>query len=253
MRRFVPLMGLSLCLTTPAYASTPVFIGGGVERFVWQEYNVNDSKLVKESGQRMFVSVEADNEVSDRWTYGFRGRIYSGTVNCDGQVKSGTCSSDTDYDGAAITADFTGRFIGTDGAYTDLALRFGVTGDVWKRQIAAATSYNEEYFVVSGTLGLAYVPEQGWFGDAGVKYPLLADEDVKLYDKVSVSPQGAFSVYANVGYNFNQRWAIKGYYDSYRFKPSDRDTLTNGGVVVGDIAQPESSMDSYGVTVGFYF
>lgn len=253
MRRLFALIGLSFCVIVPAIA-TPVYIGGGVEQFVWQEYDSGNSKLVKESGQLMFLTVEVDDQVSDRWTYGFRGRIYSGAVDCEGQLKVGTCAdNDSDYDGASIAADFTGRLIRADGGYSDLGLRFGFAGEAWRRRIPGVSGYSEEYFVVSGNLGLAYVPERGWFGEAGAKYPLSIDEDVKLYDDVSLSPQGAFSLYAGVGYNFNQRWAIKGYYDSYRFKASDPDPLTNGGVLVGNVTQPESTMDRFGVTVGFYF
>lgn len=252
MRRLFALMGLSLGLAMPVCAA-PVLIGGGVEQFVWQEYDSGDNKLVKESGRRMFVTVEADNEVSDRWIYGFRGRIYSGEMACDGQIKTGSCASDTDYDGIALAVNFTGRFIGTDGNYSNLGLRFGISGEAWRRRLAGVGGYSEEYFVASGNLGLAYVPEQGWFGEVGVKYPFSVDEDIDLFDEVSVSPQGAFSPYASVGYNFHQRWAIKGHYDSYRFKTSDTGPLTNNGAFVGNVTQPESSMDQFGITVGFYF
>jgi len=253
MRRLFALMGLSVTLAAPLHAS-PVDIGGGVEHFVWQEYDPAGGKLLKESGQRLFVSLGADNEVSDRWIYGFRGRLYSGTVNCNGQLKTGTtCTQDTDYEGISATADFTGRFIGTDGRYSDLALRLGLGGEGWRRRVQGAGSFTEEYTVLFGKLGFAYIPEQGLFGEAGVKYPLSVHEDVKLYDSVSLSPQGAFSPFATVGYNFNQRWSIRGYYDGYRFKSSDPKPLYDGGVFVRDVSQPKTNMDTFGITVGFYF
>ncbi|HEY0719809.1 MAG TPA: hypothetical protein VGE50_01010 [Gammaproteobacteria bacterium] len=254
MHRLLALMGLSLIVTAPLYAA-PVQIGGGVEQFDWQEHDGGGNKLLKESGQRLFVGVEAENDVSNRWTYGFRGRVYSGTVDCDGQLKAGSsCASDSDYDGVAITADFTGRFIGSAGDYSDLGLRLGVGGEAWRRHPNdSAISYTEEYVVTFGKLGLAYIPEQGLFGEAGAKYPFSISEDVKLYDHVTLSPQGAFSLYASVGYNFHQRWVIKGYYDSYRFKASDPKPLYDGGVSVGDVVQPESKMDTFGLNLGFYF
>lgn len=253
MRRLLALMGLSLAVTAPLCAA-PVEIGGGVEQFVWQEYDDGGGKLLKESGPRLFVSLEAQKEVSNRWTYGFRGRLYSGTVEYDGQLMDGTpYTTDTDYDGIAISADFTGRFIGTDGRYSNLGLRLGIGGEAWRRHLLGAAGYTEEYVAVIGKLGLAYLPEQGWFGEAGAKYPFSVNEDVDIYDDVSLSPQGAFSLYASVGYNFNQRWVVKGYYDSYRLKASDPKPLYDAGVLVGDVYQPESRMDVLGVTVGFYF
>lgn len=257
MRRLFALMGLFPCLALPAYAA-PVDISGGVERFVWQEYGDGGSKLLKESGQRLFVAVEAENEVSDRWTYGFRSRVYSGTVDYDGQSwASASHATESDYDGVAILADFTGRFIGAAGGYSDLGLRFGLGGEAWRRHILSnqgVSGHTEEYVVVFGKLGLAYIPEQGWLGEVGAKYPFAVDVDVDIDDDVSLSPRGAFSFYARIGYNFNQRWSIKGYYDSYRFKASDPEPLSSGGVVVNPaVIQPESAMDTLGISVGFYF
>ena len=251
MRCLLALIGLSCAV--PAFAA-PVDIGGGMEQFVWQEYATGGSKLLKESGQRLFMSVEAENEVSDRWTYGFFGKIYSGTVNYDGQLMSGTpYSTDSDYNGILADIDFTGRFLASNGEYSDLGLRFGLGGDAWRRHILGTNGYTEEYVVVFGKLGLAYMPQEGWFGDVGAKYPFSVNEDVKLYDHVSLSPQGTFSLYATAGYNFNQRWSVKGYYSGYRFKASDSKPLTNGGVLVSDVYQPRSTMDLYGLTVGIYF
>ncbi len=251
MHRQLALMGLSCLVAVPLYAA-PLEINGGVEQFVWEEFDGGGDKLLKESGQRLFIGLEAEKEVSDRWTYGFRGRIYSGTVDYDGQTSTGASHpTETDYDGLAITADFTGRFIGSDGYYSDLGLRLGVGGETWRRHILpnnGVIGYTEEYVVVFGKLGLAYIPEQGLFGEAGAKYPFSIDEDVDLYD-ASLSPQGAFSLYASAGYNFNDRWVIKGYYDSYRFKASDVEPLSSGGTV----QQPESDMDTVGLTLGFYF
>lgn len=258
MRRLFALTGLSFCVAGPLFAA-PVDISGGVEHYVWQEYDSGGSKLLKESGQRLFVAVEAENQVSNRWTYGFRGRIYSGTVDYDGQSLTSTAhSTDSDYDGVAITADFTGRFRGMTEEYSDWGLRFAFGGEAWRRHIRSqgtVSGYTEEYAVAFGKLGLAYIPAQGWQGEVGAKYPFSVEEDVDIYDDVSLSPKGAFSLYGRVGYNFNQRWSVKGYYDSYRFNASDPEPLTNNGVPVGPepIVQPESKMDTFGISAGFYF
>lgn len=246
MRRVFPLLGLSLYVTAAA-AAAPVDISGGIEQFVWQEYDEGGGKLLKESGQRLFIAVEAEKQVSERWIYGFRGRLYSGNVDYDGQTMTGAPhSTSTDYDGIAIAADFSGRFIDAAGGYSAMALRFGVGGEAWRRHILpnnGVIGYTEEYVVAFGKAGLAYLPEQGWSAEAGLKYPFSVDEDVDLYN-VSLSPQGAFSFYARAVYNINQRWSIKGAYDSYRFKRSD---------VVNGVVQPESSMDTFGISVGVYF
>lgn len=256
MRYFLAPLGLGLFLCSfSAVAAAPVDIGGGIEQFSWQELDDAGGKLLKESGQRLYVSVASEEMVSDRWTYAFRGRLYSGTVKCDGAAVGGvSCSgNNADYDGISAIIDFTGRLLSADGQYSDWGLRFGIGGETWRHHLQGSNGYSDTYTVGLGRLGIAYTPPQGWFGEAGAKYPLAVSEKVDLYDGVTLNPQGAFSLYATVGYNFNWRWSVKGYYDSYRFKASDSKALYDAGTYVSDISQPESKMDSLGINLGFFF
>lgn len=262
MRRLAALLGLSFALNAAPAAAGPVDIGVGIERFNWQEFDISGAKMVKESGPRLFVSLESENQVSERWIYGFRGRIYAGTVTYDGQlIGSGTpYSTDSDYSGFSGAVDFTGRFPRANGEFSDWGLRFGLGGDSWNRHLQDGVSggtvvagYTEKYTALVGRLGVAYVPVQGWFGEAGAKYPFKVREEVNLYDGVTLEPQGAISLFGTIGYNFGQRWSIKGYYDSYRFKASNAKDVTSGGVPAGTVYQPRSDMDLLGITAGFFF
>lgn len=255
MRTLITLLLAALGFAWAAAShAAPVDIGAGVEMFNWQEFDASGSVTLKESGPRLFLHFEADNQVSERWTYGFRSRLYSGSAACSGTLKDGSsCLVDSEYDGLMARVDFTGRFRRSGGDFSDWGLRFGVGGETWRRQYAGAAGYSEDFSVISGRLGVALAPAQGWFGEGGLKYPFAVNEKLTLNDGVSLKPQGAFSLFATVGYNFSQRWSLRGYYDSYRFNASDPEPLTAGGVAVGSVAQARSDNHVAGLAAGFYF
>jgi hypothetical protein len=253
-QRYLAMGGLLLAPGISPLAA-PVDVGGGIEHFAWQEYNDNGGKLLKETGSREFVSLAMENQVDERWIYALRGRLYSGQADCSGVTLSGAaCSgSSVDYDGVEGSVDFTGRFLNAAGRLSDWGLRFAIGGESWRRHLLGASGYTQSYEVTFGRLGLTYTPAQGWFGEAGTKYPFSARNKVELRDGVTLTPQGAFSLYATLGYNFSQRWSIRGYYDGYRFKASDPEALTDGGILWSTIVLPESRLDLWGLIVGLYF
>lgn len=238
----------------PVVNASPVEIMTGSELMRWQEQDVAGGRRLEEQGTRYFVALEGENSVSERWTYGFRGRIYSGAVACKGWLKNGTaCQYDSDYDGIAASVDFVGRFRRDDGDYSNWGLLFALGGEEWRHHLTGVNGYSERYSVVLGRLGIAYLPQQGWFGSLGGNYPLVSSERVALFDGVKLSPQGRFSLFARMGYRFNQHWSIHGYYDSYRFSESDAVTLTAAGVPVGVVQQPNSELHRVGIAAGLYF
>lgn len=255
MRCHYLAQGVALLLfpALPLLAAT-VDVGGGIEQFSWQEYDAAGAKTLKETGNRKYVGFAAENRVDERWTYGLRGRLYSGDMDCSGSTLSGTICSGTsvDYDGFMGIIDFKGRFLNTVGEVSNLALSFGFGAESWRRHTQGFGN-TQHYDVTFGRLGLAYLPEQGLFGEAGTKYPFTANNKLDLNDGVTLTPQGSFSLYALVGYNFSQFWSIKGYYDSYRFKESDPEIMTSAGTIVGTVTSPESRQDQWGINIGLYF
>lgn len=233
---------------------------GGVEYFTWREYEHGD-RLLEETGPRYFVGLEGETFMSSGWTYGFRGRVYSGQVDYDGETTGALpvikVKSDTDYTGFAIALDFTHPLAGPE-----VAVRFGVGIDYWRRHIldtAIASGAEERYTIPSVTLGLVLHPEaaSGWHAQGGVKMPFATDEEVSSFgpfDRVHLRPEPDFSLYADLGYQFNARWDTALYYDGYRFKKSDTKRLTIGGFDSGYVAwQPESRQDAWGVRVRYWF
>jgi hypothetical protein len=255
-------------LSSPAAAAqgwaTRYALTGGAEYFSWREYDGGGSRLLEETGPRYFVGLEAETRMSNGWTYGFRGRVYSGEVDYDGQT-TGTppvvkVKSDTDYTGLAVALDFTHPLPAPAGP--EVALRFGIGVDHWRRHIldsGGISGVEERYTIPSVTVGLVLHPEvvTGWYAQGGVKIPFATREEVSnfgSFDDFTLNPEPDFSLYADLGYRFNERWDAALYYDGYRFKKSDAERLTVGGADSGYEAwQPESRQDAWGVRVRYWF
>lgn len=262
MRRYALLIVLLL----PQWGWAMDFrVSAGSESFLWQEYETNGAKLLEESGLRHFVAFDADSWIDRQWQSDFGGRVYSGTVDYDGQTNlHSAVTTDTDYDGIRFEAGFSyypvspSSFAG-DGGRSGIRMALGV--DTWRRslhdtQLANGTpvsGYVEHYEVVYGRIAAHYGGGGRLTFNLGTKYPFAATETVDtttlgLPSDVSLHPQGRFSLYADIGFQITPSWGLMAYYDSYRFAKSDP-------VLVGSstVAQPESHQDTYGAKLSFTF
>lgn len=229
----------------------------GSEYFFWREYD-GSSKLLEERGPRFFVGLDAENAQASDWVYGLRGRLYTGRVNYDGQTQAGVPhTTDTDYSGWSAEFDFTRRFISAQPTKADYwGLKLALGYDSWLRNIrdrGSVYGYEERYDVGYGRLGAIYTGGAGWSVQGGLKLPLFTGEYVELtrlgYDDVTLRPKPDYSLYASITYRLDARWSLGGYFDSYRFKSSDIEPETIGGVPTGrGLYQPKSQQD----TIGFY-
>jgi len=100
----------------------------------------------------------------------------------------------------------------------------------------------------------------GFFGGFGLKLPLYVAENAHL-DEIgfdqneTLHPKGNLSGYAELGYRFQRRWSLIGYYDGYRFGESKTVTATSAAFPGTQfvIFQPASKVDSYGVRLQYEF
>lgn len=257
---------LIVLLMLPQLAGAMDFrISAGTESFNWKEYDSSGIRLLKEDGLRHFVAFDANNTIDSYWDSDFSGRLYSGTVDYDGQTQSGIkVATDTDYDGFQLEAGF--RYYPVSQNRVSLnqgrgGIRMAVGVDVWRRKLNDARlsdgsvilGYTEEYTTTYGRLA-AYYGGGGWYTlSAGVKYPFVTTEHVSLKDiglpsDVTLRPQGRFSPYANIELQLSRHWGVQLYYDSYNFAESDSEM-----VGIYSVTQPKIKQQVIGGKVSFLF
>jgi hypothetical protein len=258
MRRFFST-ALLLAALLPAQAEE-LRVTFGSEYFTWREYD-GASKLLEETGLRHFVGLAAESGPQADWAYGLRSRLYLGQVAYDGQTQSGVPhTTRTDYLGWTAELDFTHRFLAASAEPYVWGITVSLGYDSWLRSLhdkGDVYGYDERYDVGYGRLGAVYSGDHGWQLQGGVKLPFYTREEVGLtrlgFDSdPTLKPKPDYSLYAAVSYRLNPRWDMGGYYDSYRFRPSDS-ALVSGGGSLYSVYQPKSQQDSIGFYLNYRF
>lgn len=253
MYRF--LSAVVLCAVLLPAQAEQLVVTFGAEYFSWREYD-GDSRLLEETGLRHFVGLDAASVPAANWAYGLRSRLYLGRVAYDGQTQTGDPhTTATDYLGWTAELDFTHRFLSSPAAPQSWGITFSFGYDSWLRALrdkGSVYGYEERYDVGYGRLGAVYSGAHGWSVQGGVKLPFYTSETVGLtrlgFDSdPTLKPKPDYSLYASVNYRLNPRWDLGGYYDSYRFRPSDG-ALVSHGASLYNVYQPKSQQD----TLGFY-
>jgi len=231
-------------------------VGGGVEHYQWIEYPTGYSGNPKESGGRAALFVNWTQEGDRGLLMAWRAKLYAGTVNYDTYVIStgAPVSTKTDYSGVASEGQMFYRYDLGASAYK-LDQLGGLGLDFWRRHIRSGVEQIEDYSVLFLRAGLRLTksrPEAGFHGEWGLKYPVATQENAHLdtlgyTSNPSISPKGAVSVYAEVGYRINARFDVVGYHDSWRFKRSDDVMTTDTSGTAWLIHQPKSNMDAFGI------
>ncbi len=250
-----------LLLASSSVQATQVELGGGLEYFQWTEFADNGDKLLSETGPRYFVEVKGTNRVEKRWWQDFSCRLYSGTVNYDGQTVpavlypvSRKVSLDTDYNGirAEVGFNYLTQRRKADLSDGDWLIRFSFGVDSWRRGLGdgiaegsvPVSGYSERYLVSYATVAGQYLG-RGWRGGVGVMAPYYVDEEASYLSGENLHPVGQLSLQANAEFYLAAEWSLVLEYDSYRFAKSD--------VVSGGTYQPESRLDSYSAFVRYHF
>jgi len=256
--------GLFVLLLLPQVGWTMDFrISAGSESFLWEEYDSDGSKLLEESGLRHFIGFDADSWLDSHWQSDFGGRVYSGTVDYDGQTQSGApVTTDTDYDGHQFEAGFSyfpdnqNPLVANKGRS---GIRMAVGVDSWRRNLQGSGGYVENYTTTYGRVAAHYGGGGFWSFNLGAKYPFATSETVGLKDlgyasDVTLHPRGRFSLYADFALQFSRSWGMQVYYDSYRFAKSDPEPVYSpSDGTTYNVWQPEIRQDVLGAKLSFTF
>jgi hypothetical protein len=248
-----------LFLTVTSAARAAWEAGAGLEDYRWIEYPEEFNGTPKEHGPRTAVFVNWTQEGDRRLLLAWRAKLYAGKVDYDTFLLAAPhtpVSTQTEYSGVSSEAQL--LFRSNVGSYK-LDQIGGLGLDVWRRAILnSGGSQNEDYSILFLRAGLRLAkPEKqaGLHAELGIKYPVSTSEDAHLTSmgytsNPSLSPEGAASGYAEIGYRINARFDLLGYYDSWRFKRSADVRANKPGDAPGTywlIYQPESKMDAMGI------
>ena len=256
------ILGAALAaLAVSAPASAGWSITGDFERFRWAE---STDPRVTETGPMFGIGGRFTLERPAGWQFGWRGRLYVGSVDYDGAFldTGAPATGTTDYTGLLNEAQAVYRLPGNR---QGLELVSGLILDYWNRQLSR--DQREEYWIASLRLGLQADRREstGWFGGGGLKYPFYTREDAHLTEigfnsNPRLEPKGEVSLYADFGYRFNRNISLAVYYDSYRFKESDPTPRLTNPFVSGcappggcRLIQPTSKVDSLGLRLQYSF
>ena len=242
-----------LAVTSSAQAAWDA--GGGLEDYQWKEYPDGGTGTPRESGTRTALFVDWTQDGDRGALFAWRAKVYGGTVNYDTfqQSTGAPVSTKTDYGGAVNE----GQFFYRDNLGTYKLDYLGGLGlDFWRRSIRnTGGDQVENYYILFLRAGLRLAKsrqEAGLHGEIGIKYPISTRENAHL-DSVgytsnpTISPQGAVSGYAELGYRINARFDVLGYYDSWRFGRSANVAATDTAGTAWWIWQPKSNMDALGI------
>jgi len=228
---------------------------GGVEYFKWKESTVPS---VTETGPRFAAGLNWNQRKDAGWLAAYRGKLYTGRVDYSGALllTGAPVSGRTDYNGITNEIQAIYRAAGSTVDFVG-----GLGWDYWQRNLSA--SQKEDFNIVFLRLGadLNTRTKVGFYGGAGVKYPVYTRENAHLTDigfdqNPDLKPGKDVSLYAQLGYRLNNRWDLIGYYDSYRFSQSDSVRVTAIRFFPGtnfSLIQPRSSMDAFGVKLQYTF
>lgn len=246
-------------------AGGTVALTADVEYYKWQEFFPKNTEVLDEHGPRGAIGVAWSNlrTPSGGPVYRANARLYFGEETYEGQQINSLTPVNTDSRYIGVQAEGIGgyRFGGRVGF--ELVSGFGF--DVWQRDIRdsnTSTGYNSLFAVLNAKMGVGMFTRFDYFAfalRAGPKLPLVAWERVKLYDDVDLMPEPSLSWFGTAELNFGttgkDNVSIVAYYDSYKFKASNAETLTNEGVPVGfsPVSTNDTEMAVYGVrlAVGF--
>lgn len=249
----------AIAVSAPAHAGWG--ISADIEHFRWAE---NTNPRVTETGPMFGIGVRFSQERPAGWQFGWRARLYLGSVDYDGSLlfTGAPLGGTTEYKGLVNEVRAVHRLPGNPHG---LHLVAGLVWDYWNRQLSR--NQREEYWIASLRLGLQADRREstGWFGGGGLKYPFYTREDAHFTalgfsSNPRLEPKGAMSLYADLGYRFNRNLSLAAYYDSYRFRESDPTPgITNP--FVSDcmpprscrFIQPTSNVDSLGLRLQYSF
>ena len=248
-------------------AAGTVSVFAEAEYYKWEEFYPKNAKILEETGPRGAIGMAWSNlrTPSGGPVYRAYAKLYGGYVDYEGATMAGIpATTETHYLG--LQAEGLGGY--RLGGRVGFEVVSGIGFDTWLRDIQDGTTilgtpvsgYNEFYAVLNAKLGVGLFTRFDYFGfamRAGPKPALVAWERVHLYDEVDLMPKPSLSWFGTAEFTFGSTGkdnvTLSLYYDSYRFKESDPQLLTNGGIPVAYVVQPYSDMTTYGARIAIGF
>ncbi|HVY05931.1 MAG TPA: hypothetical protein VHB46_08135 [Burkholderiales bacterium] len=248
-------LSLAAALLLPAIAHAQLVINGGVEYFRWTEETTPE---VRETGEVGFLGLAWTQAKDEGTLFGYRGRIWGGTVDYDGATLFGgmPLQSKTTYEGINNEAQI--RYRKSGGASGSLDGLLGIGLDLWRRELSSVQK--EDYSIGYVRLGIeSNTNYKGqWTAGIGVKYPFWTYENAH-FDKIGfdsnpiLHPGKEVSPYASLGFRFTPKFQTVAYYEGYRFSRSDP-VQTNevaNGLGPTSLVQPASNMSIFGIKLEY--
>ncbi|MCF8035494.1 MAG: hypothetical protein K9K62_01350 [Desulfobacteraceae bacterium] len=238
---------------------------GKIEHFTWNEY-VNGEQLLEESGPIYGAGGSVRLPITQIVTAKFRGELFGGKIDYDGQTILGNypLTSDTDYAGVKLEAD-----VGMDlvpGEKSEIGPFGGFGARLWQRDIQGNTFWNPDsqtteyargaaerwrnYYARAGINGAhAFSRRLEVFVTAGVKIPIYTENEAELTDSVFITlePGNRVSGFAETGLEIGMV-KLSIFYEGLRFSESDRVAFGNSYYY-----QPKSEADIFGINAGVTF
>jgi hypothetical protein len=247
------VVSMALCVALfSRTAAADLSLSVGVEYLDWEE-DTNPS--VTEKGPLFAGGIIFGQNKTEGLVFSYRGKLYIGNVDYEGAgLFTGTPISSTSYYTGLVNEGQARWRKPIKGNYhTDLV--FGLGWDFWTRELSYFQK--EDFNIVYLRLGgeVAINSNQGWVVGAGIKYPVYTHEDAHLTDigfdsNPTLKPGPDLSGYAQIGYWFNKRLGLIGYFESYRFKKSNEE-MVNSMFGPGVVFQPASTMSVLGLKLEY--
>jgi len=240
-----------------AYAATAYF--------TWEEYD-NGERLLEETGPLFGAGGKLRVPVRGRLAADFRGEVFGGRVDYDGQTWDGDpVTTDTDYVGVKLEADLGWDLIASE--KTVFAPFAGLGARIWERELRntlywdeseqetqVAVGYNEYWQNYYARLGFdashAFSDRVSAFAAAALKLPIDTENEVDLTDSLTLElePGNRYAAYAELGASIG-RLRVSLFYEGLRFSESDPEYGYNDLWFI----QPESEADIFGINAGWRF
>lgn len=262
--RALPLLA---ALLAPAMAQAQLVVNAGADYFRWTEDSTPD---VKETGSMGFIGVAWTQDKETGTLFGYRGKIWGGSVDYKGATLSGGTPVDarTEYAGISnevqvryrkngiVTSGMTGTSTTILGGSLDSV--FGVGLDAWRRKLSSIQ--REDYYIGYARLGVeSNANYKGqWTAGLGVKYPFWTYENAHLRElgfdaNPPLHPGKELAPYASLGYRFSPAFQAVAYYEGFRFGRSDTAQVNEVAQGLGPtaIVQPASTMAVLGIRLEY--
>ena len=222
----------------------------------WKEFTTE--RDVKESGSLFSLGYAGETELGNSFLFRPQVEIFGGRTGYQGRTRTGVPADTTvNYYGTYLKGDAGARF--QPWQRTSIEPFAGVGVRAWLRDFQDGTSasgmpvsgYTEAWVTLHGRLGVRVIvtatPTADIFLEGGIKLPWFNRTILELSEAeggtVRLEPGKRASFFAEIGVKAN-RLAVSLFYDSLKFTDSD---------VVAGIFQPKSTMDLYGVKIGWRF